>query len=566
MIISLNIKNIAIIDEAKIKFDKGFNVLTGETGAGKSIIIDAINSLLGARADKTLIKKNKDFAEVSGTFQIEKSDKVEEIFKIINQEFDNIVQLSRNMSILGKNECKINGEPVNLSIFKKLTNILINIFGQHDQLILLDIKNHIQLLDDFCIEGLDKLKAILNKNLLKLSEINLKISQLGGNEEERQKAIDLLKFEINQIESANLSYEEFTNLQKEKIMLQNAEKIFESLNFVCDILSGQTDVCNLLKSCINELGNICEYNEDFSQNKNKLEDIRFELVDISDSLKEILSNTSYSENELNKVEERLQYIQDLKRKFGSTINDIITYLNNAKDKLFFLENCTEKLEELKKEKSEILAFIYKDCVNLTTYRLQQSKNFENFLINQLVELGIKNAQFKVNFLNSYSLENIENIVTQNGADCIEFLFSANLGEELKPISKIISGGELSRFMLALKCISNSGKNITYIFDEIDNGIGGNTGSVVAKKLAKISKLNQVLCITHLAQIAVFADCNIKVEKQELNNQTKTNLTILNNEQKIEEISRMIGIMENKNFAILHAIELINEANTQKLKL
>lgn len=565
MIKQLNIQNVALIEEVKINFDNGLNVLSGETGAGKSIIIDSLNFLLGKRADKSLIKYGKDYAFVEGIFEIEDSEtEILDYLKNINIEPDTTIIINRTMTQVGKNTCKINGEIVTLSMLKKLCEMLVDIFGQHDQQILLDTSNHLEMLDQLNQDEILKQKEFLNTKIIKLTEINKKINELGGDEASRERLTDILRFEIEQIESANLSQDEYSDLLKEKTKLINAEKIYENLKFVTDTLNGDYSLLSNLKNCSNYLSNIEEFDNIISNQKDRINSTRYELEDIFDTLHSILDNINFSPERLDEIEERLDLISSLKRKYGATINDIITYLNNSKDKLYELENCKEQINNLNVEKSKILEEIYTICVKLTKIRQNLSMILEEKIIKELNELGMKNAQFKVLFNNEYNLDNIESKYSSIGADSVEFLFSANLGEEVKPLNKIISGGELSRFMLGFKCISNE-LNIkkTFVFDEIDNGIGGTTGTIVAKKLAKISKYNQVLCVTHLAQICAFADSNFKVEKTEVENKTKSILTKLNEEEKIIEITRMIGTSSNNEFAQLHSKELINEANKFK---
>ena len=568
MIKQISIQNIALIEEVKINFDNGLNVLSGETGAGKSIIIDSLNFLLGKRADKTLIKHGKDFAFVEGVFEIEESEtEILEYLKDINIEPETTIIINRTMTLVGKNTCKINGEIVSLSMLKKLCDMLVDIFGQHDQQILLDNTNHLEMLDQLDSKSINNLKENLHNEITTLNNINNKINELGGDETSRERLIDILRFEIEQIENANLSQDEYNDLIKEKSKLINAEKIYENLKSVTEILNGDYSLLSNLKNCSNYLSNIEEFDNTIQSQKDRINSSRYELEDICDTLNSILNDINFSPERLDEIEERLDLISTLKRKYGATINDIIVYLNNSKDKLYSLENCKEQIKLLNKQKETILTNIYNICLHLTNERLELSKLLENKIIIELKELGMKNAQFKVSFNNSYNLENIETKYTSHGADNVEFLFSANLGEELKPLNKIISGGELSRFMLGFKCISNE-LNIkkSFVFDEIDNGIGGTTGTTVAQKLAKISKNNQVLCVTHLAQICAFADYNFKVEKTEVENKTKSTLYKLNNDDKIIEISRMIGSTENNEFAQLHAKELINEANTFKSQL
>lgn len=567
MLVSLKIKNIALIDEVKIEFSNGFNVLTGETGAGKSIIIDALNFVLGAKADKTLIKANCDFSFVEGVFEIDKSnEEIISIFDSFSIECDDYVCIQRRLNINGKNECRINGELVTLSMLKKLTVMLVDIFGQHDHQLLLDTKNHLLMLDTVCTKNLEVLNEELKIKLQDLKQVNNSIEELGGDDDSRKHEIELLEHEINQIEEANLSEKEEDELLQNKALLNNSEKIFNHINS-CNKLFRENDIINTIKSAVSDLQEIKQYDNSLDSNVEKLLEMRYQLEDIMLELKEFERGVYYSEEEINKIEDRLQYIKDIKRKFGRTIADVLEYLNSAKEKKFMLENCEEQLAKLHKEKSIILKNIYDISKNITSERKTAAEKLEKNMLIELKELGIKNASFKVLFADDYTLENIESKISRNGTDRLEFLFSANLGQPLKPLNKIISGGEMSRLMLAFKCVIKSADSFkTYIFDEIDTGIGGAIGMVLAKKLASIARLNQVICVTHLSQIAVFADYQFKITKHEQDGVTHTNVLLLSEKERISELTRMIGTMENAEFAELHASELIKESNNYKQSL
>ena len=568
MVRSLKIKNIALIEESKIDFNEGFNILTGETGAGKSIIIDALNFVLGAKADKSLIKNGCDFSLVEGTFSIDEENKeLENLFIEFNLEYDSIIKISRTMTKDSKNECRINGELVPLTMLKKITAFLVDIFGQHDNFVLLDPKNHLDLLDSLCGKDLEKMKESLKELLTELKQINNGFKEFGGSEESRAKEIELLEFEISQIEEAKLKVDEEEKLTERKNIILNSEKIFESLKSANEDLIYNQDVQSYLKSAVNSLKSVENYDSELGEVVERLNNLRFELIDITETLKDKQNNSNYSESELNEIEERLDLIKDLKRKFGKSIEDIFIYLESAKHKLDKLNNCNIELAKLNKAKNEKLRNIFEKAKELTTLRKKYAEELKHKILAELKDLGMKNAGFEVAFLNDYSLENIEKVVSESGADRVEFLFSANLGEPVKSLSKIISGGELSRFSLAMKCIvKNSDKTKTFVFDEIDTGIGGAVGSIIAKKISKIAKTNQVLCITHLAQIASFADSHYKIIKYEDEKKTYTKVSLLDNENQILEVTRMIGTMENEEFAKLHAIKLLEESLKYKENL
>lgn len=565
MIKTLKIKNIALIDEVKIEFGEGFNILTGETGAGKSIIIDSLNFLLGAKADKSLIKEGTDIAFVEGAFEIDETNNdLLNLFSEFDLELENVVKLSRKMTRDNKNECRINNEIFTLSSYKKLTALLVDIFGQHDNFILLDNKNHLMFLDSYCGKSLTKPKEMLSDSIKSLKDIDKSLKDLGGIGENREKEIEFINFEINQIEEANLKVGEDDELADRKKLILNSEKIFDAIKEANDNLQYNVSLENYIKSAINGLNSVKNIDEDLNSFVERLQNLRYEIIDICDDLKDKEKSLDFSEDELNRIEERLDFIRDLKRKFGNSIEEIFEYLEKSKARLSKLENAEVELNKLIIERNTCLKEIYNECVEIQKIRKEKAKLFETAILAELKDLGMKSASFKIDFKNELSLENIEKFVSSNGADEIEFLFSANLGEPVKPMQKIISGGELSRFSLALKCVVNNMDSFkTFVFDEIDTGIGGAVGSVVAKKISKISKHNQVLCITHLAQIASFADNHYKVVKFEKDNKTFTSMQLLDKDERVAEITRMIGIMDNADYAKLHATKLIEESENFK---
>lgn len=555
----LKIKNLALIDEVKIEWEGGFNALTGETGAGKSIIIDALNFIGGARGDKTLIKNNTEYVFVEAVFSVsEDFFEIQELLQTFELEVDETIILTRKFTTNGKNECRYNGEIITLGMLKKICGLLIDVFGQHEHQLLLDAKNHISVLDGFIFQtnlakefsfSFDKYK----KTLSDLRETNLEIKKYGGNESERAREIELLNFQIAEIEEMNLFDGEDDELLDARRRMQTDEKLAQGLQEIVSLIS-YGDAFGTIKSVLSQLNLVEQYDEKLLQQKEKLSTIRYELDDIFETIKDKRDRTNYSEIELNKVEERIQLIKDAKRKYGKTIADIFDYLQNCQEKLTQLVNADAILAQLNEKKSQILVDLKNVAANLSALRKKGAATLAESLLPQVRELGMKNAEFEVQI--SFDCKD-ESAFSHTGCDEIEFLFSANLGQPVKPLNKIISGGELSRLMLALKSVVKSiNANKSYIFDEIDTGIGGDIGGVVAKKIAQISLSNQVLCVTHLPQIASFATTNYKVEKTERDNNTKTHIKKLSHDEKVLEITRMIGNLEHSNFANLHAMELI----------
>lgn len=564
MLEKIKITNLALISKSVVEFNDGFNVLSGETGAGKSLIVDALLFLTGLRADKTLIKSGEDFARVEGVFDVDTNNsELNEILQTIGIENEGTLIISRYFSLNGKNECRVNGEIVTLNILRKISNQIIDIFGQNDSMILLNPDNHLKIIDDIFENELKADKDKLSVWLSNLIAINEKIRELGGLDSDRENAIKLLQFQIDEINNANLKPNEDEDLKNKIKIMENSEKIYSSLNDTVSCLDSEFNISNIIKTAINNLSQILIFDEELQNEKDRLFSCKYELEDIVSNICKKRDNINYDEKELDLLNDRLSFIKDLERKYGNTVEDIFKSKEDFENRLDFLINAEEKLNSLILEKSKILNNILKICLDLRNIRENEIKKFKDRLISELKNLGMKNANFDVIFKNEININNIEKIVNENGADSIEFLFSANLGIELKPLSKIISGGEMSRFMLALKVLQNRDSNKTCIFDEIDTGIGGEIGVVIGQKICEISKFYQVICITHLAQIACFGDNNLKIEKYDENDITITKVTKLDDIQKTQEIARMLGNATSNNSLNL-ANSMISDANKFKI--
>ena len=563
MLESIRISNLALISKSSVKFGEGFNALTGETGAGKSLIVDALLFLTGIRADKTLIKSGEDFARVEGVFSVETNNpNLNEILSSVDIENEGTIIISRYFSVSGKNECRINGEIVTLNTVRKVANQIIDIFGQNDSQVLLDSKNHLRLLDEMISDSVSADKKDLAVELEKLSSINNSIYELGGLDKDRENSIRLLQFEIDEITNAELYDGEEEELKSKLTLMQNSEKIYGGLNDAINILDGEYSVSNVLKTAINTINTIERFDEKLTVEKERIYSIKYELEDIVSSLNSNLNSLAYSQEELDIVQDRLGDIKDLERKYGNTIADILNYKVELEARLDTLLNADEKLETLKLEKKQVLDKIYDICLKLRNTRQKEFVLFRDKLVAELKKLGMKSAAFDLYFENEIIREDIEPLVSEDGADRVEFLFSANLGVEPRSLTKIISGGEMSRFMLAFKSLQTTGNNKTCIFDEIDTGIGGEIGGVVGQKICEISRSNQVICITHLAQIAVYGDNNYKIEKYEDDSSTITQVKLLDADEKVKEIARMIG--SSGDTAITHAKEIIADAIRYKV--
>ena len=564
MLENIKITNFALISSSSITFDNGFNVLTGETGAGKSLIVDALLFLTGVRADKTFIKSGEEFSRVEGVFSVDVNNQcLSDILSSVGLENEGTVIISRQFNLNGKNECRINGELVTLNIVRKLSEQIIDIFGQNDSLMLLDSGNHLSLLDAMFEDKLLQHKNTIASYLEELQVINDKIKELGGLDKDRENNIRLLEFQIKEIDEANL-YDGLEEELKNKIVsMQNFEKIVSAYDNVSQVLDGEYSIENAIKTAINTLSTIESVDGEVSALKERLYSLRYEMQDIVSEIDSKKNSIIYSEEELDMLQDRLMVIKDLERKYGKTIIEVLEYKEKMSERLNLLNNAEEELERLRLNKQELLARLVDICSKLRQVRITEIKNFKARFERELKELGMKNANFEVVFNNEITIDNIESIVNKDGADELEFLFSANLGVEPRPLTKIISGGEMSRFMLAFKSLQNNSLEKTCIFDEIDAGIGGEIGGVVGKKICEISRTNQVICITHLAQIASFGDVNFKIEKYDEDNKTITSVKRLSNDDKIIEISRMLSGSTNTT-AIEHAKEIIDSSNGYKI--
>ena len=566
MLQSLKIKNIALINEATVEFNEGLNILTGETGAGKSIIIDALCFVLGERADKSLIKSGCDSAKVEAVFDVDINNKnVIEFFNTLDVEPESTIIITRTLNVNGKNECRVNGEAVTLNMLKKLTVALVDIHGQFDHQLLMDTKTHIKMVDALAGDEILVLFENLSTNIAKYNDICSQIKSIGGIGVDRQNNIDLLSYQINEIELANLVVGEDEELTKTKNRYLNSAKLNENLSSAVDSMySGNYNAIMFISSAVSDLSAISSIDEEVGNQKERLNNLKYELEDIAEVLKDYLKTIDYDEQDLNRIEDRLDLIKDLIRKYTkqNNIQGVLDYLADAKVQLNNLLNADEVIEKLLKDKKGVLSNIYNDCKNITAVRKKYAEILKTKLLNELKELGMDKSTFEVDFADDYDISNIEQKFTEFGADSVEFLFSANAGEPVKQLNKVVSGGELSRFMLAFKCVvSGADKFKTFVFDEIDTGIGGNVGNILGRKLYKISKGNQVFCITHLAQIACFADSHYKVQKFDADNKTMVNVNSLDLESRYAELDRMIG--GGSEYSKLHAIELVNESNSFK---
>lgn len=563
MISKLKIKNFALIKEQEINFTNGLNVLSGETGAGKSILINAINFILGNRADKSYVRTGEQLAEVNAVFELENNNEVLSILQDFGIEQDVELVISRKLFKDGKNEIRVNGEQVNLTMLKKVTSKLVDVYGQHEQQTLLNVSEHIKFIDVYAGEKLESLKSELNNQLEIKKDVETQIKEICGESGSFERELDILKFELNELNDADLKVGEDDDLLEKKTKMNNTQKVAEAVTALNNGIMGydsENSVIITLNDVIRHLNGVLNIDAQFEDLSNRLSSVKIELDDIVSTSNAILQGYDWSESDYNYIEERLEVLKTIKRKYGGSIKSAIQYKEKIEEKINLLENSELILEKLNNQLEETNLKISELCNNISIIRKEKSEELELKLQNEFKELGMKNAVFKVNIVQEEKISNL-------GYDNVEFMFSANLGESLKPLAKVISGGEMSRFMLAFKVVFGT-KNLidTMIFDEIDSGISGAIGHAVACKLASISKTSQVITVTHLSTIGAMADNHLLIQKQSTNNSTESFVTQLDYQGQIAEIARLAGNATQINVALEYARQLKLNAENAKSQI
>ena len=547
MLQSLNIKNVALISSLTIDFGKGLNILIGETGAGKSIIFDSLNFVLGSKPDKTLIRSGENEMKVEALFS-NINNQAKELLNNLGFEDEEIL-LSRILTLEGKSTIRINGCISTLSILKQVGAILLDSYSQHESIELLNSKNHINLLDKYAGENILELKEEVKNLYLKNLEISKKIDSLGGDKFLRDNEISLLEYQINEIENANIVEGEEEDLKEKINLMNNSERIVNAINNCEQLLSEQNDSCiTCLQYCQNYLSTLNF--EKINSCRERIESVKYEIEDIYETLLDLKNNVDFDEKEFQQIDLRLDLIKSIYKKYGGTYENVINFLKKSKERLNELVDGEYLLEKYQNQQLIIVNDLNEKALKLSQLRIKVAQTIEEKVLNQLKDLGMKSSQFKINF------EKTE--ISSNGFDKIEFVFSANRGQEIKSLSKTASGGELSRFMLAFKNIfSENGSVSTLIFDEIDAGIGGEIGVVVGEKLSNIKNNIQVICITHLPQVACFGDDFYYVSKTENEGKTLTSVKHLQEDEIVYNLAKMIG-GDVSDIAISHAKEMRNK--------
>ncbi|WP_459446185.1 DNA repair protein RecN [Ligilactobacillus salivarius] len=551
MLQELSIKDFAIIDEIQISFQPKMTVLTGETGAGKSIIIDALGLLAGGRGSTEFIRKGEKKAVIQGLFTLPREANTYNILEEygIDSEDGQII-LQRDLYRGGRNICRINGMMVNLATLRKVGETLIDIHGQNEHQELMKPENHIDLLDEY-----DKKTSELRNQYQVVYQNYRKLKSSMEKKEADEKAwaqrLDMLNFQVKEIGEAGLKINEEDELVEEKNKLDNFQAIHDALELSYQILSGEKiDVVGNLGNAMNELSDVSDLSGNLQEINTKISDAFYSLEDVARDISDELDSMEWNGERLNEIEERLELIHQLKRKYGDTIEDILHYHSRIVKELREMENAEQNSEKQERQLSEALEKVKELAIKLSKQRKKSAKKLEKMIHKQLSALYMDKAVFEVKFLNNSKLYS-------KGIDKVEFYIQTNPGEEMGPLAKIASGGELSRIMLALKTIFSQKMGVTsIIFDEVDTGVSGRVAQAIAEKISQISNNSQVLCITHLPQVAAIADNHYYISKSVNDGRTETSLEELDEKQKIREIARMLSGSEITELTLKHAEELI----------
>lgn len=538
MISTIQIKNIGIIDNLSINLENGFNVLTGETGAGKTLIIDSLGIICGNRFSKEMIRKGEEYSYVEASIYMPENQ----------NSIDGNIIVSREIYTNGRNSCKINGRLVTVSELKEFMKQIIDIHGQNDNQTIMDKTSHIGYLDSFIGEKILNIKKEYRELFKRYNEIKLELKNNYGDDKEKQRKLDLLEYQLKEIEDVNLKVGEDEKLEEQRKIIMNSEKIVENLEVADNTLSEQA--IDGINSAIRALEKIENIDETYSQKLSELKNIYYDIQELSRDISQMKEDVYFNEEERNELEERLDLIYSLKRKYGNSIEEILKYKEQIENEIYEIENLDEINNKLKQELSKIKEKMSTLANKMNQIRKECAKELSNKINQELADLEMPNAKFnvKIDF-------NTENEFNKNGLDIVEFMIATNIGEEEKSLIKIASGGEMSRIMLGIKSVlADVDKVPVLIFDEIDTGISGKAAKAVSIKMKNIARKHQILCVTHLATIAAKGDYNYYISKEVENDKTRTKIERLDEEKTIKEIARIASGDVNE-ISIEHAKQL-----------
>ena len=553
MLTNLYIENIAVIEKSNIDFTRGLNVLTGETGAGKSIVIDAINAVLGKRSSRGIIRSGADSAFVSATFEELSPLALKKLSTLGYEAEDGTLILSRELSTSGKNTCRVNSRPATVAVLKEIGEYLINIHGQNDNLELMNPALHIVYID--ALADIAEQLSAYRKLYRELKAVEEELSSADTDEAERLRKIDLLSFQITEIEDADVTVGEYDALTAERNALQNREKIAKELMRARIALDGDDEIDGVLRmtdDAASSVMNASRYLGSLENTADRLSSALYELQEISRELENAMDDIEADPSRLEEIEERLDLLYRLHHKYGDTEEEILSYLDSAKAELKALNDYAFNREQLEKRREQLYQEAYNSAKEISNIRQRVCEDFRSSVEREMAFLLMPHVHLEI------QREEVE--PNSRGIDKLEFLISTNPGEEPKPVSKIASGGELSRMMLAIKTVLSRADFVqTLIFDEIDTGISGSAADRVGKKLSQLSADSQVLCVTHQAQIAAFADNHLFISKSVHDDRTFTRVDPLDEDGRIHELARIVGGEEITDSALNHAKELLRSA-------
>ena len=563
MLLSLTIRNIALIEDLTIALHRGFHVLTGETGAGKSILVDAVNLVLGGRADRELIRTGCDKAFVEALFDISENAKVKEYLSQQELEAeDGMLSISREIMASGRNICRVMGMVMPLAVLKDITSTLVDVHGQHEHQFLMDEQKHLYFLDSFGDDAHRQRIDAADAAFQAFREAEKELNRLIKENSQREQRMDMLRFQINELKVAKLKAGEEEVLRRDIERLRHSVKISTALRRAYDsVYAGagkQLSAVALVKDAVSALDPISALDPEYESMRNKLKDMYFELEDCGLQLRNLSEDSQADPERSDQLEARLDLIKRLERKYGPTVEDIIAYSEKINQEFNSFQHMDDTIEEMKENQKRLRLIYRKEAEALTLSRKELSIWFEKEMEEQLAQLGMGKTRFSVHFQPASASSSLS-------TDEVAFLIAPNPGEPLKPLAKIASGGELSRLMLAIKSIAaQKGLVSTMIFDEIDTGISGRMAQVVAEKMAKISAYRQVLCVTHLPQIAAMADYHFLVEKEVQDEKTHTNIIEMNKEMRESELARMVGGSDlDSDSGLIHARSMLKAASELK---
>lgn len=562
MLKTLSIWNFALIEHIEIEFDKGLNILTGETGAGKSILLGALGMVIGHRSNVDAIRTDSDFLRVEAVFSV-KDEPVVKAFVLANDILleDNLLIITRQITRSGRNTIQINNCHVTMAILRKLGELLVDIHGQHANQALLKSDKQLALVDDFAQENIKEAKNEYSKVYHTWLELKAQLNKSKVNTQQMAQRLDMLNWQINEIENAKLTVGEDETLEAQIKTLANAEKISlltqDAYQLLTEGEAGKYAVLSSLAQIRSDLEKLGQYNENMQKLYQTIDEVYIQLQDGAEEIRDYGESMDYNPQKLDNMQSRMADIDKLRRKYGATIADILAYGEKAKQELDYIENYDANLAELEQKIQAVEADLRVKAKALHDLRQQSANKLSQKVICELTSLSMANAQFHIEV-------NLHDNFTEDGADEIEIMFSANVGESLKPLSKIVSGGELSRIALALKTITAQKDDIgLMVFDEVDIGVGGKTAQMMAEKIARIALFRQVICITHLPQIAAMADAHFYISKQIRDNKTFTSITEIDYGARLQEIARMTSGTELSQASLENAEEMLDNARKKK---